>query len=172
MDEYYLSEIRLFAGNYEPRNWMICDGRTLPINQNMALFSLIGTMYGGDGRTTFKLPDLRGRIPVGTGQGPGLTRRQIGETGGRETVQLTTAQIPAHTHTLRAGDAASSPAPTDLAFANAGAVNAYRATQDTPITLADDVLTEAGNSQPHDNVQPCLALNYIICVYGIYPSRY
>jgi microcystin-dependent protein len=171
MDEYYLAEIRLFAGNFEPRNWMFCDGRTLPINQNQALFSLLGTTYGGDGRTTFKLPDLRGRVPVGAGTGPGLTRRVLGEMAGQETVQLTAQQMPSHYHPMTVGTAASSAAPTDLAYANAGAANAYGQAATSLAAMAQDTVTEAGADQRHENVQPCIGLNYIICVYGIYPSR-
>jgi microcystin-dependent protein len=170
MDEYYLAEIRLFAGNYEPHNWMFCDGRTLPISRNQALYSLLGTMYGGDGQTTFKLPDLRGRVPVGVGQGLGLTVRRLAETGGKETEQLTAQHLPPHAHPVRAGAAASSATPTGMAYANAEPADAY--TQQVPnVAFAQDTITEAGADQPHENVQPCLALNYIICVAGYYPSR-
>lgn len=171
MDDYYLAEIRLFAGNYEPRNWMFCDGRTLSINQNAALFTLLGTNYGGDGRTTFKLPDLRGRVPVGAGQGPGLTSCQLGEVAGQEAVQLTIAQIPAHQHSVAAGSDATSSDPADLVYAEAGAANAYESRSSALAAAAENAVTDAGADQPHENVQPCLGLNYIICVHGIYPRR-
>ncbi|MEE8602109.1 phage tail protein [Euzebya tangerina] len=170
MSEPFLAEIRIFAGNFAPRGWAFCDGQLLPIAQNTALFSLIGTTYGGDGRTTTALPDLQGRAPMHPGRGPGLTSRRLGEAGGTETVTLTEAQMPNHQHSLLVSD---EPAQADDA---GGAVPAV-ASQDIWGAAADlapmgnDSLTTTGGSQAHNNVQPVLVLNYIIALQGLYPSR-
>jgi microcystin-dependent protein len=175
VDEY-LAEIRLFAGMYEPRGWMFCDGRLLSIAQNLALFSLLGTTYGGDGVNTFALPDLRGRVPVGAGAGPGLTPRALGETGGSEQHALNTAEIPAHTHTILANNTATpenSASPTNAVYAvsDGGDAAPVYATATPDTTLAARAMTPTGDNQPHPNMQPALGLNYIICVCGTYPNR-
>lgn len=173
MDEY-LAEIRLFAGMFEPRNWMFCDGRELPIAQYEALFSLLGWTYGGNGQTTFRLPDFRGRVPVGAGTGPGIAPKLLGQAGGAEQHQLTTTQIPAHSHPIMATSSAgnaTNPANAVYAASDGGDESpAYRAGP-ADAALATDALTQAGAGQPHSNMQPALGLNYIICVYGIYPDR-
>lgn len=167
----FIAEIRIFAGNFPPRGWAFCDGQILPINQYSALFSLLGTTYGGDGRVTFALPDLRGRVPVHPGSGPGLTPRQWGERGGTETTSLTAAQMPAHSHAVKASDAnGSAVSPSGLVPArNAAGVPVYG--PPTSAHLAGDAIEPAGGGQPHDNMQPYLGLSYIIALQGIYPSR-
>ena len=180
--EEYLGEIRLFAGNFAPRNWAFCQGQLLAISSNQALFSILGTQFGGDGRTSFALPDLRGRVAVGAGHGPGLTNRQQAQQGGAEQVTLTTAQLPAHTHPATAtahgstseGDQSSPENNYPAALStDRGVPRPYGTTQDTQLG-SDAVQVQvqnAGGSQGHDNMQPWLALNYVICLQGIYPSR-
>ncbi|WP_027003665.1 phage tail protein [Hugenholtzia roseola] len=182
MLEAFIGSIVLFAGNFAPRGWALCEGQILPIAQNTALFSILGTTYGGNGQTTFALPDLRGRVPLSQGQGPGLPNIQLGEMGGQATVTLITPQIPAHTHTLQAANgAATTSTPQN------GLLATWNGTEDsegtnvtghsfvtgaTPTTtLAPTSIGSAGGSQPHNNMQPYLGLNYIICLEGIYPSR-
>ena len=170
MSEPFVGEIRLFAGNFTPRGWALCDGQLLAVSQNDALFSLLGTTHGGDGVSTFGLPDLRGRIPVHAGQGPGLTERSLGSAWGVEKVTLNGNQIPGHEH--RPGGttaAASSRFPEGNVWA--GAPNAvYR--QDTPDqTMAAGLVEQAGGDQPHDNMMPFLGVHFIIALFGIYPSR-
>ena len=168
MADPFVGEIRLFAGNFAPRGWALCDGQLLPINENAALFSLLGTYYGGDGRGTFALPDLRGRVPVHQGQGPGLSQRRIGSRGGAETVTLNVAQLPHHSHALQASGA---PAAETAAAGHRYAEpedSAYRTDGDT-VSMSDAAST--GGGQPHPNLHPQLAVNYIIALVGVYPSR-
>ncbi|MEM8964682.1 MAG: tail fiber protein [Acidobacteriota bacterium] len=169
MSEPFTAEIRIFAGNFAPRGWAFCDGQLLPISQNTALFSLIGTTYGGDGRSTTALPNLQGRVPMHPGRGPGLTSRRLGQRGGVEMVSLTEAQMPNHTHQLRVeedepGDD-NDPQKRTLAragvYANAANLQA----------MSSSALTSAGGSQPHNNLQPFIAMNFIIALVGLYPSR-
>ena len=170
-----IAEIRMFAGNFAPRNWAFCAGQTMAIASNTALFSLLGTTYGGNGQTTFALPDLRGRVPVGTGQGPGLSYISLGEVAGAATHTLTSTEMPAHTHTATAPGAAASttatpgttvaPGPAAL---GAGVSNNFGAATGN---VAPRTIGTAGGSQPHNNMQPYLGMNYIICLYGIFPSR-
>ena len=172
MSEPFVAEIRIFAGNFAPRGWAFCNGQLLPVSQNTALFSLIGTTYGGDGRSTTALPNLQGRAPMQPGRGPGLTDRRLGQRGGVETVTLTEAQMPNHTHTLRARNApASANAPSDqTSLARSSLGNAYH--EGTPdASLADQALLSTGGSQPHNNLQPYLTMNFIIALVGLYPSR-
>lgn len=172
MSEPFVGEIRLFAGNFAPQNWAFCDGQLLAVSSNDALFSLLGTMYGGDGRTTFGLPDLRGRVPIHAGQGPGLTPRSVGQAGGSEQVTLSPANLPSHTHPPHGADDTS--VTTDPAGRVLGhpTTNTYRAPYGGPATgMAAASVGPTGGSQPHDNVAPSLVLNFIICLYGIYPSR-
>jgi len=176
MSNPYLGEIRPFAGMFAPRGWHYCDGSLLSIAQNNALFSLLGTTYGGDGVTTFGLPDLQGRTAVGQGQGPGLTNRTLGEVNGAEEVTITIASMPAHMHLVVAcGSTADSVQPSGClpaAPANGGYffLPPNVGTQvDQP--LAADTIGMAGGSQPHNNIQPTLAINYIIAMEGIYPSQ-
>ena len=171
MSEPFVAEIRIFAGNFAPRGWAFCNGQLLPISQNTALFSLIGTTYGGDGRSTTALPDLPGRAPMHPGRGPGLTDRRLGERGGVETVTLTEAQMPNHTHPLQAAaEPADRPAPSGAVLARAVGAAPYGA--DTGhVAMADGALTPSGGSQAHNNLQPFLAINFIIALVGLYPSR-
>lgn len=171
MSDPFIGEVKLFGGNFAPRGWALCDGQLLAIAQNTALFSILGTTYGGDGRTTFGLPDLRGRSPIGAGQGPGLSPRTIGESGGATTSTLSAAQMPAHTHALRAADGAATlgaPGPGVALAATSGA-KVYRSATNLSPTAAP--LTPTGGGQPHNNRQPYLALNFIIALQGFFPSR-
>lgn len=174
MSEPFIAEIRIFAGNFAPRSWAFCDGQLLPISQNTALFSLIGTTYGGDGRTTTALPNLMGRAPMHPGRGPGLTSRRLGEKVGTETVTLTEAQIPSHSHTVRASMSGGNVAtPTNTtSFARAGSDRLYHSdTTTNQVDMASETLSVTGGGQAHNNVQPFLVLNYIIALQGLYPSR-
>ena len=172
MSEPFVGEIRMFAGNFAPRGWAFCDGQLLAVSQNDALFSLLGTIYGGDGRTTFALPDMRGRIPIHAGSGPGLSPRRLGAKGGAENVTLVVNQLPSHSHTAKvstAGGAESSP--QDEYLGASPNVRVFR--PDAPDqTMNTDSITNVGGSQPHINLQPFLCINFIIALFGIYPSRH
>lgn len=170
MSEPFIGEIRMFAGNFAPRGWQFCQGQLLSIAQNSALFSILGTTYGGNGMTTFALPDLRGRVPLGPGQGLGLSPRTLGEQGGVETVTLISTQIPAHTHALNASSATPTTADPGGALLPTGASRIYAGGAPSA-QLSPTSIGVAGGSQPHQNMQPFLAMNYIIAVEGIYPSR-
>lgn len=165
MAQPYVGEIRMFAGNFAPAGWMFCEGQRLPISENEALFQLIGTTYGGDGQETFNLPDLRGRLPIHQGNGFILA-----ETGGVEEVTLTVQQIPVHTHPLlasQAGGTANSPANNVLAASPT--IDMYRET--TPsVALAANAVVPVGGSQPHTNFQPYLCIDFIMSLFGIFPS--
>jgi len=170
MSEPFVGEIRMFAGTFAPRGWAFCDGQLLAVSQYDALFSLLGTIYGGDGRTTFALPDLRGRIPIHAGSGPGLSPRTQGERGGAESVTLTTGEMPPHQHSqLASGEVADRADPSE----------ALSAVQEAPaygpaanlVSMQADTVAVAGGSQAHENVQPFLCLHFIIALVGIYPSR-
>jgi microcystin-dependent protein len=170
--EGFIGEIRLFAGNFAPRNWAFCDGQLLSIAQNQALFSILGTTYGGDGRTTFALPDLRGRVPLHPGTGPGLTPYRLGQKGGQETVTLNTAQIPAHNHDLRGSpNPASAITPAGNLPGTTSRTRLYSPSSASNVDMNTDAISEVGSNQPHENRQPYLGLNYIICLYGIFPPR-
>jgi microcystin-dependent protein len=166
----FVGEIRMFAGNFAPLGWALCDGQLLAISQNDALFSLLGTIYGGDGRTTFGLPDLRGRVPVHQGTGPGLTNRRLGEKSGTETVTLTAAQLPSHTHQLRAtGDAADTAAAAGMVQAQAE--DDVYSTEAPNVNMAATAVSNTGGSQAHPNLQPFQCVHFIIALFGVYPSR-
>ncbi len=175
MSDPFIGEIRMFAGNFAPRGWALCNGQLLPIAQNTALFSILGTTYGGNGQTTFALPDLRGRVPLSSGQGPGLSPYTLGEMAGSESVTLLTTQMPTHTHTLNASTqpgSATSPAGGVCASgvdSQGGNVNGYVASPNT--TMAPQAIGAAGGNQPHENRQPYLCVNFIIALQGIFPSR-
>jgi microcystin-dependent protein len=169
MSNPYVGEVRLFGGNFAPMDWAFCQGQLMPIAENEVLFQLIGTTYGGDGVQTFALPDLRGRVPVHQGQGPGLSLRPIGQMAGSETVTLTVGQMPAHSHALRASTAAASVSAPAGALLAATSVNSYDNTA-AGTAMAAGAITPAGAALPHDNVAPSLALNYIISLYGVFPS--
>lgn len=171
MSEPFIAEIRIFAGNFAPRGWAFCDGQLLPISQNTALFSLIGTTYGGDGRTTTALPNLQGRAPMHPGRGPGLTSRRLGQRGGTETITLAEAQIPSHTHSLRATVARGGVStPTGNTFNASSGETAYHAA-DNLTGMSPQMAANSGGSQYHNNLQPFLTLNFIIALVGLYPSR-
>jgi len=176
MSEPFIAEIRIFAGNFAPRSWAFCDGQLLPISQNTALFSLIGTTYGGDGRSTTGLPNLQGRAPMHEGQGPGLTPRKLGEKTGVKDVTLTEAQMPNHKHNLMGGggrgSAATLNAPSNQRIVTTAGSNAYAPfAAGTAANLAPQAIPSTGGSQSHTNQQPYLALNFIIALTGLYPSR-
>ena len=174
MSEPFVAEIRIFAGNFAPRGWAFCDGQLLPISNNTALFSLIGTTYGGDGRTTTALPNLQGRAPMHPGRGPGLTSRRLGEKVGTDTVTLVEAQIPSHSHTLRGTTAnAGTNVPTNTtALARSGRDNFYQSdTTSNLVDLNSAAVATTGGGQAHTNVQPFLVMNFIIALVGLYPSR-
>lgn len=173
MADNYLGEIRLYTNRRTIVGWMPCDGRLLPISQYDALFTLIGNIYGGDGVTTFALPDLRGRALVGTGQGNGLTNRPMAQSAGTETVTLLANQMPAHTHPAMASSVAGTAnSPNSGVWAVGGTTNLYHDATGSPAleAMAPTALQPAGGSQPHDNMQPYLTLNYFIAVQGLYPS--
>ena len=165
MAQPYVGEIRMFAGNFAPAGWMFCEGQLLPISENETLFQLIGTTYGGDGESTFALPDLRGRIPINQGNGFILA-----ETGGAEEITLTVNQIPAHSHPLLASTATAQNAnPTGNVLGNQTLAQMY--IEDVANTnLAPTAVPSVGGSQPHTNFQPYLCVNYIISLFGIFPS--
>ncbi|MEI4552195.1 phage tail protein [Pseudoalteromonas spongiae] len=178
MADPFISEIRMFGFNWAPRGWSLCDGQILPINQNQALYSLIGTAFGGDGRTTFGLPDLRGRTPVHPGVGPFGFHYDRAQRGGEEEVTLTAAQMPQHTHLVRAStEAADAAADYNGAFFSAssdqkGSVegNSYRAATNL-VQLNAGTVTNTGGSQSHNNMQPSLAVSFAISLTGVFPSR-
>ncbi|MBY6204407.1 tail fiber protein [Halomonas denitrificans] len=171
MSEPFVGEIRMFAGTFAPRGWAFCDGQLLAVSQNDALFSLFGTIYGGDGRTTFALPDLRGRLPIHAGSGPGLSPRQIGARAGAEQVTLTTNQLPSHSHTLQASpDAATDTSPAGKTFAQVAGGDLYGSINPTASFDASAV-GAVGGSQSHTNLMPFLCVNFIVALVGIYPSR-
>lgn len=164
-----IGEIRIFAGNFPPRNWAFCNGEILLINDHAALYSVIGNTYGGDGRTTLGLPDLRGRVAIGPGRGPGLSNRTPGENLGQEMVALNTQNLPPHAHSLEVSSAVGnvkSPVGAKPATSNDGENNFTTADGD-----GEMVTSVTGDSRPHDNMQPSLAINYIICLNGEYPAR-
>lgn len=172
-----IGEIRMFAGNFAPRNWAFCNNQILSIAQNTALFSILGTTYGGNGQTTFALPDLRGRVPVGTGQGPGLPSVILGELSGSPTHTLITNEIPAHTHTLNAstnGPADNTAAGDLLASqsrSNGGTMPNVYGPNSNQTPMGNLAIGITGGSQPFSIMQPYLGMNYIICLFGIFPSR-
>lgn len=169
MSEPFIAEIRIFPYNFAPRGWAFCNGQLLPIAQNTALFSLIGTIYGGDGRTTTALPDLQGRAAMHPGRGPGLTDRRLGEKGGSETATLTSQQMPNHTHGLTATDRDGRFA--DPANKYFGAGNQMYSSGSPDTALKDTSLETAGGAASHTNMQPFQALNFCIALQGLYPSR-
>lgn len=170
MSEPFIGEIRMFAGNFAPRGWALCNGQLLAVAQNDALFSLLGTIYGGDGRTTFALPDLRGRVPVHYGTGPGLSPRRIGEKAGVERVTLTTAQLPPHTHPQGAATPAGNTSPIGKLHGDTGTTTLYAAGAGASQMHAS-ASQAVGGGQPHDNLMPFTCVNFIIALFGIFPSR-
>ena len=172
MADPFVAEIRIFPFNFAPRGWAWCDGQLLPISQNTALFSLLGTAYGGDGKSTFALPDLQGRAAMHSGQGPGLSERFQGETGGSATVTLLQSEVPVHTHSLLA-----SPDPADLGAPDAtrslarSQPNVYKQPPATTEALAPQAVSTVGGSQPHNNLQPYTTFYFNIALQGVFPPR-
>jgi microcystin-dependent protein len=174
MADPFLAEIRMFPFSFAPRGWAFCDGQLLPLSQNTALFSLIGTYYGGDGKSNFALPNMQGSAPMHPGQGAGLSLFNLGEASGTPTVALLESEIPLHTHSMRAHNAdpadAQNPSPaTSLAQSSQG--NAYNPATNSLINLAPETLAPAGGGQPHNNMMPYLTLSFCIALQGVYPPR-
>ena len=171
MADPFVAEIRIFPFNFPPKGWAFCDGQIIPISQNTALFSLVGTFYGGDGKSTFALPDMQGNAPMHPGQGTGLTEHFLGETGGSETVTLLQSEIPAHSHALVASlSDATNTKPAGQQFAQGAGVSAWGII--APNTqLSSKGLAVAGGDQPHNNMQPYLTLNFCIALQGVFPPR-
>lgn len=171
MADPFVAEIRIFPFNFSPKGWASCDGQLLPISSNTALFSLLGTTYGGDGESTFALPNLNGRTPIHPGQGPGLSLRDLGETGGSETVTLLESEIPAHSHSLRAVDqTGDTPVPTSGAIAQSSIRSADFAATSTGL-MAETALVTSGGDQPHNNMPPYLVFKFCIALQGVFPPR-
>jgi microcystin-dependent protein len=168
----FVAEIRIFPFNFAPKGWAFCDGQILPLSQNTALFSLLGTTYGGDGKSNFALPNMQGNAPMHPGQGPGLSLHDLGETGGSETVSLLESEIPSHSHFLRASiDDADLTIPTSARIlAKSSGQNIYAPTANVT-AMSDNALAPAGGDQPHNNMQPYLTLNFCIALQGVYPPR-
>lgn len=171
MAQPYVGEIRMFAGNFAPAGWMFCEGQLLPISENEVLFQLIGTTYGGDGQSTFALPDLRGRIPIHNNSGSGTTYI-IGEPGGVEEITLTTQQIPSHNHAITATtDLANSASPAEAYLSTTATGNKIYSTAAPTIVLNPSEISTVGGNQPHTNFQPYLCVDFIISLFGIFPSQ-
>jgi microcystin-dependent protein len=171
MAQPYIGEIRMFAGNFPPVGWAFCNGQLMPISQNDAMFVLIGTTYGGDGESTFALPNLQSRIPLHMGNGPDGVNYQLAEAAGTESVTLTTQQIATHNHALIGSlTAANTGDPTNKVFGTSGQV-AYLIEADPEVQLAANAATPVGGSQPHENCQPFLCINYIISLFGLFPTQ-
>lgn len=174
MAEPFVGEIRMFAGNFAPRGWSYCDGQLLAVSQNDALFSLLGTIYGGDGRTTFGLPDLRGRLPIHAGSGPGLSPRRLGAKSGMEKVTLATTQLPSHTHAPAATAAVANQGTPSTArvLAQAGTISAYQSgNPSTTVAMNTNSVSKIGGGRDHTNLMPFECVHFIIALFGIYPSR-
>jgi microcystin-dependent protein len=176
MSEPFVGEIRMFAGNFAPRGWAFCDGQLLAVSQNDALFSLLGTIYGGDGRTTFGLPDLRGRVPMHQGHGPGLSSRKLGAKFGDEKVTLTVNQMPSHNHTAQANSTeADKLTLSGNVLAQTPVADTFYATTPDPslnVTMKSGTIVNNGGSRYHTNLMPTLCIHFIIALFGIYPSRH
>jgi microcystin-dependent protein len=174
MSNPFIGEIRMFGGNFAPDGWAFCNGQMLAISENEALFALIGTIYGGNGQTTFGLPDLRGRIPIHSGQGPGLSYQVIGQQLGSETTVLTVNQIPPHAHNIMASPSVGNSTGISNSAIAAGTIGRVYTNDTTPANLGNmnaGTIVNAGGSQPHDNMMPYLCINFIIALWGIFPPR-
>jgi microcystin-dependent protein len=172
MADPFVAEIRIFPFNFAPRGWAWCDGQLLPLSQNTALFSLLGTTYGGNGESNFALPDLQGRAPMHPGQGPGLSLHDLGETGGSDTVTLLESEMPAHAHAMRSNNStADSGVPIDSSIART-TFNSYQSITNANLTnMAGQALAPAGADQPHNNLQPYLTFYFAIALQGVFPPR-
>jgi len=170
MSDPFIGEIRMFGGNFAPAGWMFCDGQLLPISENDALFTLIGTTYGGDGQETFALPNLQSRVPMHAGTGPDGITYDLGEQAGVEQVTLTVQQIPTHTHPILASNTTAGTQTPGGNVAAQGVGQIY-SSADSPILLSPQSVAAAGGSQPHENLQPYLCINFIISLFGIFPHQ-
>ncbi|MGX8010563.1 phage tail protein [Mesorhizobium sp. ORM8.1] len=169
----FVAEIRIFPFNFAPKGWAFCDGQILPLSQNTALFSLLGTTYGGDGKSNFALPDMQGNAPMHPGQGPGLSLHDLGETGGSETVTLLESEIPSHPHTVESvpgNFSANTNVPTNTAFGKSAQGNAYTPAA-SMVPLSSQAIAPAGGSQPHNNMMPYITLSFCIALQGVFPPR-
>ncbi len=173
MSSPFLAEIRIFGFNFAPKGWAFCNGQIMPLSQNTALFSLLGTTYGGDGKTTFALPNLQGSAPLQPGQGPGLSLYDLGETGGEPNVTLLETEMPAHGHTAQgvSGAGGQGPANNTWSDANQRGISTYAPNTNGNVQMSPLALSINGGSQPHNNMMPYLTLNFCIALQGIYPPR-
>jgi microcystin-dependent protein len=175
MADQFVAEIRIFAGNFAPTGWALCNGQLMPISQNTALFSLLGTTYGGDGKSTFALPNLQGAAPLGAGQGPGLSLRDLGEIGGQQNVTLLASEMPAHTHAARASTTGGVNSPANATWGESKLgktpLAVYAATGPNNVAMSSQALAVAGSGLPHNNMPPYLCLTFIIALQGIFPPR-
>jgi microcystin-dependent protein len=170
----FVAEIRIFPFNFAPKGWAWCDGQLMPLSQNTALFSLLGTTYGGDGKSTFALPDLQGRAPMHPGQGPGLSLHDLGETGGSQTVSLLESEVPSHSHTLKASveDGTQGTLTSGITLATSVGGSLYQAnTVNNLVVMNASSLAPAGGDQPHNNMQPYLTFYFNIALQGVFPPR-
>jgi len=175
MADPFVAEIRIYPFNFAPKGWAWCDGQLLPLSQNTALFSLLGTTYGGNGKSNFALPDLQGRAAMKPGQGPGLSLHDLGETGGSETVTLLESELPSHSHALRAINTPANvkvPSPAVTLSRSVGG-SIYQTATPIPnaVTMADEMIAPAGGDQPHNNLQPYLTFYFCIALQGVFPPR-
>ncbi len=174
MSNPFLAEIRIFTGNFAPKGWALCNGQLMPISQNTALFSLLGTTYGGDGKSNFALPNLQGCAPMQAGQGPGLTLRDLGETGGEQSLTLLQTEMPAHSHSALGSTGSDQATPVNHAWASGqklGGGNIYTGTSANNVQMNPFALSIAGGNLPHNNMPPYLGLTFIIALQGIFPAR-
>lgn len=173
MSSPFVAEIRIFAGNFAPTGWATCDGQLMPISQNTALFSLLGTTYGGDGKSTFALPNLQGAAPLQQGQGPGLSIRDLGETAGEQTVTLLATEMPAHIHGVRAATTGSLPGPGNNVWASGlkGHPSTYAPAKGATAQMSLSAISFAGSNFPHNNMPPYVGLTFIIALQGVFPPR-
>lgn len=175
MSNPFVAEIRIFPFNFAPKGWAFCDGQILPLSQNTALFSLLGTTYGGDGKSNFALPNMQGNAPMHPGQGPGLSLHDLGETGGSDTVSLLESEIPSHSHPLNASPQVAlldAPGPNN-SLARTTPADLYWPPSGTPaiVQMSDNTIAPAGGDQPHNNLMPYLTLNFCIALQGVFPPR-
>jgi len=173
MSNPFVAEVRILPTNFAPKGWAFCNGQILPISQNTALFSLLGTTYGGDGKSNFALPNFQGRAPMQQGQGPGLSLRDLGETAGEQSVTLLTTEMPAHSHTAQGTSPGGIATPAGNAWGAAlkGHGNLYAAGNTANTTMSPQALSIAGGNLPHNNMPPYLTLNFVIALQGVYPAR-
>jgi len=174
MSNPFLAEVRIFTGNFAPKGWALCDGQLLPISQNTALFSLLGTTYGGDGKSTFALPNLQGCAPMQAGQGPGLSLRDLGETAGEQTVTLLQTEMPAHSHGAQGSSGSNQTNPTNNFWGTGqklGGGNLYTGTSANNVQMNPFGTSITGGNLPHNNMPPFLGLTFIIALQGVFPAR-